>query len=58
MTIPKKNSTRKTSIEKSFITKLKREKIEFLSFYFTDVLGKFHSITFTVEHLSPEDLEK
>lgn len=58
MTTPKKNIIRKTSIEKNFITKLKKEKIEFLSFYFTDVLGKFHSITFTVEHLSQEDLEK
>ena len=42
MTIAKKSTVRKISIGKTFLAKLKKDKIEFLSFYFTSVLGKFY----------------
>lgn len=37
--------------EGHILNKLKEEKIKFVSFFFTDLLGKFHRITYSTEHL-------
>lgn len=42
---------------KDFIELLKKQCIKYVSFCFTDLLGKFHAITYTINALSPELLK-
>ncbi len=40
--------------EEHILNRLKAEKVKFISFFFTDLLGKFHRITYSTEHLDIE----